>query len=874
MAALIIGTTASWLAGPIRAQRPCSGVSADGPWTSVHSPFGERDGIVDFAVSAVDPGKLWITDGVEVSRTRDGGCTWETVFEVPETPNGGRPFARSTARVVALATAGESTVHLLVMATETPVLSAPFAFSSADEGDAWAMGQGLPPLVKGLNFSAHGRCGFPATCHLEVAPAHPDIAYLALDVPGVLPAPGVVYGSTDGGQTWEARGVPASPAEEAAGLPLYAGITILAVDPLEPERVWANLESPHSSDDGGRSWVRHPAPGRFWYVSLDIRHEAGRPPDVLATYAENLNRSVKLLNVVSSPDGENFEFQHPLTFGLADFHLDSLARIDTGRAVVVGAEGLRALDPSTGVFLPVHTRGRNGLENATAEPRPDGCFWFSSANRLERHCLPTGRRPVFVAQSSAEDLAACAEPAPARPASGQATLAAPTIVEVGTEGSAHFNAVLALSRVPAPVDVFFVLDTSPSMNPVINDLRRTIDEAAQTLAGTAIDLHVGLAEFNDRFSLPYRRLVPLGPLDCKLGRALDDIESGGGAEPHLEALAQALTGRGKVEVGVAPGQQADFRPGAASVIVHATDEEVMELEDGPDFAEVADWFKAKNVKHVGLHAVTGTPVQADGNSRVPAGPVRASLNRLSRESDTLAPAGGIDCDADGIVDLAERDPIVCSLGAVSTATAVGRPSVGTVVIAVVNALAKSSVVTLEAASESELKVEIESPNREADLREGARLDYRVKVDCPREPSSVNPVLVMTAKVAGRRIADATTEFRCPAAGQGVIGAEGVSSGNASLSGGTGVLIPIPPGPAVGPSASPAPSGAPSSAAAPTPGAVPVHGSERQVAKARNHSPMRDRRVSPTPTLAAGAAMAGAIGLVSVAHRRRTANRWK
>ena len=68
------------------------------------------------------------------------------------------------------------------------------------------------------------------------------------------PTPAMMFRSKDGGRSWEKRPVEVATECEAVGTPRFTGI---AVDPLEPNHIWAGLEvdgARHSSD-GGETWT-------------------------------------------------------------------------------------------------------------------------------------------------------------------------------------------------------------------------------------------------------------------------------------------------------------------------------------------------------------------------------------------------------------------------------------------------------------------------------------------------------------------------------------------------------------------------------------------------------------------------------------------
>ena len=84
---------------------------------------------------------------------------------------------------------------------------------------------------------------------LGIDPANPDIVFAGTGTP----TPAMLFRSKDGGRTWDKRPVETATECEAVGTPRFTGI---AVDPVEPNNVWASLEvdgARHSSD-GGETW--------------------------------------------------------------------------------------------------------------------------------------------------------------------------------------------------------------------------------------------------------------------------------------------------------------------------------------------------------------------------------------------------------------------------------------------------------------------------------------------------------------------------------------------------------------------------------------------------------------------------------------------
>ncbi|HEY7874426.1 MAG TPA: hypothetical protein VIG64_04815 [Actinomycetota bacterium] len=136
------------------------------------------------------------------------------------------------------------------------------------------------------------------------------------------------------------------------------------------------------------------------------------------------------------------------------------------------------------------------------------------------------------------------------------------------------------------------------------------------------------------------------------------------------ALYQSVTGAGQnlgtpvtggFDHDIPPGQQATFNADATKVILHAVDESfptnetVSEPGPGdlnslqrPDMTgdgEAIAALQQYGVIQVGL---------STGAASLP------DLKKVARETGALAPAGGVDCDGNGTIELAEGEPLVCN----------------------------------------------------------------------------------------------------------------------------------------------------------------------------------------------------------------------
>jgi hypothetical protein len=134
-----------------------------------------------------------------------------------------------------------------------------------------------------------------------------------------------------------------------------------------------------------------------------------------------------------------------------------------------------------------------------------------------------------------------------------------------------------------------------------------------------------------------------------------------GPQSQLPALYQAasgagqdLSGAGYPEASIPPGQQANFRDGATKIFMLWTDAPFHQPGDpgaipypGPSFDTTVDSILALDPpKVIGI---------SSGGGGVP------DLEAIAAATGAIAPLGGVDCNADGTIDIAEGDPLVCSI---------------------------------------------------------------------------------------------------------------------------------------------------------------------------------------------------------------------
>lgn len=421
-----------------------------------------------------------------------------------------------------------------------------------------------------------------------------------------------------------------------------------------------------------------------------------------------------------------------------------------------------------------------------------------------------------------EDTSPCPLPPVEPPAGAPAALTIPAEVTLGSGEAAALPVHLDLPPRATPVDVFFLIDTSGSMGEVIDSLKRSVNRTGEELHAAGIDAWVGLAEFSDRTLRPYRRLVDVGPLDCRMERALSRVRLGGGDESHLLALHQSVAGTGWPAVAngsepgrpVRPGTNATFRPGALRIVVHATDEQVRgDVAVSPSQAQAANAFKAAAAKHLGIHVVGSGTVDVGLDPTA----TRQSIDSFSRASGSLAPAGGIDCDGDGTADLAAGAPLTCQFGQFQPVTfgESNLPSLGRITAQVVTALRGTTDVVLRVAGgdAAGLGAVVGTASRPLDLAVPNAVDDTLSIRCPsvlRLGAAPVRTVAVEAVIGGKVVARGTTAVQC------------VAPGVTPRARGPLALIPPPPAPpppAPVPAPVPAPAAAAAVASAPAPAPV-------------------------------------------------------
>ncbi len=243
------------------------------------------------------------------------------------------------------------------------------------------------------------------------------------------------------------------------------------------------------------------------------------------------------------------------------------------------------------------------------------------------------------------------------------------------------------------VDVYFLVDLTGSFYDDLPVFKEEAPTIISDLEDQGLDLKVGLGSFEDYPIYPfgsaasgdvaYRRDIDLTTDTGAVETVIDGLSTRYGAdgpESQLAALYQSASGAGQDLSGVGysgasipAGQQANFRDGAVKLILLWTDAPFHYPGDagdipypGPSFDDTVDAILALD------------PPKVIGVSSGDDPGTRADLEAMAAATDAIAPEGGVDCDGDGTIDVAEGDPLVC-------AHAITGTGVGDTMLAVIQA---------------------------------------------------------------------------------------------------------------------------------------------------------------------------------------------
>ena len=254
------------------------------------------------------------------------------------------------------------------------------------------------------------------------------------------------------------------------------------------------------------------------------------------------------------------------------------------------------------------------------------------------------------------------------------------------------------------IDLFIIVDLSGSFMDDLPVFQAQATGIITKIATANPNVRFGLARFED-YPIPpfgnagagdhaYQRLVDLTfdkDLVLSTIAGLSVRDGSDLPQSQLAALYQAATGAGQDLSGagfagasIAAGQRANFRDGATKLFLLWTDAAFHLPGDagdipypGPSFATVVSALNALDPpKVMGI---------SSGSAAIP------DLQAIATATNSFAPPGGLDCNGDGIVDVPEGAPMVCSI-------ATSGEGIGDAVVTLVNAAVQAATPVAQCAN--------------------------------------------------------------------------------------------------------------------------------------------------------------------------------
>ena len=301
-------------------------------------------------------------------------------------------------------------------------------------------------------------------------------------------------------------------------------------------------------------------------------------------------------------------------------------------------------------------------------------------------------------------------------------------------------------RVPAnstPLDVYFLVDTTSSMQASINGLKESIESISETLSDSlGKDACFGLAEVKDFEGLlapsPYTRRLPItcdNPaknIDSvkSIRDALEDMKAGGGGDiPEAQTVGLIGSVRGTTS--------AIFRPEAFKVVVLVSDSGFKEGGQHPTIDQAVYELNVDDVKVVSvLVGGNGDPEEA-----------RADMEAVAIGTNTFAPAQGVDCDGDGRRnpwDLVADAPLVCDISG-------GTPALGPAIIGLLLGVADPGTLAVDVQDEEDVVVDPikGTTNAIKNLKQQSYLTFAMPVRCRKEQDGQDLNVLLTPTIRER-----------------------------------------------------------------------------------------------------------------------------
>jgi hypothetical protein len=666
--------TGPWERIPIKAFQPIPGLAAS-----------QNDAVTGYTVERSASQNVAATNGSTVQLSRSHGCGWTTAFDLSATPTASQAFAGANSSVLSLGLLGSrvliavregsgsaSRPHVLVSAT-----GGSGTFTSGDSG---LPPQGAPGL---LRTAGDGR-----TAYLTISPTASGGgnggATGILPLPGaggVTPAAptGLLYKTTDGGTSWTLQ-------TSATDLPGGGtGLDALDIDTGNSDVLYGLVNGQVvTSRDGGGSF-RTPVSGTYTAITA-------MGPNMVAAFTSSGKA------VLSNDGGQRFA-----TFDVPSGITSAASRAGDSSIVVESSGTLRQLTPGfAAVAIPAAGPATRG--SLLGDRGTQASFHALSGHALLRFVDPLPRGAA-IPPTAVGDLSV-PPPVPGTISPGTRTVSLP----IGSSQLEDFT--LNLPKNPTPLDLFFLVDVSSSMDEYIADVKANIGRIVGSLTAARVDLKVGVgilgtgpavgeADYPPAYLYPpvcgtqgctpdprnpyvkpslYKRIRAIGDTGPKLTQAVDQLKletvpNNYGANPpqnhegQLIALKNVAKGLGTQTqsqrssglgaYSVAPHQDAGFRgnPNVRRIVILATNEK-FDNPDGTDANTSGTGINANLNFAPTLKMLNDERIQVVGLT-VGQNLAEPDLETISRGTRSLAPAGGVDCGGDPDVMLRPGQPLVC-----------------------------------------------------------------------------------------------------------------------------------------------------------------------------------------------------------------------
>src|SRR4051794_13978658 len=771
-------------AAPAASSAPCGGNTAyaGGGWSAVKVPSLSTIAIERMVTYA--PDRLYASDGEgTLVRSDDDGCSWQDISPVaPTVADTGAVSEALSIAAISAPSSSTSASYLYIGANVRPtnalpvsLPSQPYVYVSNIGGRATSVagsGKGLPPVGTITDIAA--------------ADLSPRTVYVMISNAGSSRG---LWASGDAGNSWNGP------------YTTDTTLTNLRVDPTVSNHIYAVKPGVGLvlSVDGGRTFEAiarttgdvHSFSAAAGSGSLqlteghtsagfaDLTLDAGR------TWRTLLFPGQKASNVAVAPEV-------PVVAAYDDAHL-TVEQVtggtcrSTGRSSVSCSSMARIVPLTPGIGTPRDNSVQMSATTTvgmsiTGVSRDNQRILRAIYNPITRKIHPPSLTPIrLLPQVTVKQFPSVL--------TGDTTR-----VTLPAGGSRDVDYKRLLPRTPSPVDLMFLVDTTQSTDQMIDGVRQGLTTVVNELASTGLDAEFGVGEFKDYpgaaagggddADFPYKLRRKIGPVNLSLKTALGGLRSDGGGdvpESDLPALYYSTTGRGEKighKVYVRAGSSAGYRPSSLRLAVLATDEAFHRERDnpGPHWNETVAALNAAGVHQIGL-AVESSDSKGD-----PAPGVFDSVpdqKKMAIATYALAPRGGVDCDGDGITDVDQGGPLVCTVSrqkdnrvgvpgpgggpGVTVGSAPPPVHLAPLVVQLAESIPDYRAVTLAItghAPPGSAKTVAPATAPTVNIRTDNSLGFVVRYTCPKLAKPHTYPMTVTAKAGARSVTSTSTTLVC------------------------------------------------------------------------------------------------------------------